>query len=399
MWKSLNLAGRCVAVLAVLGSGCQGKSATRGEGPAATSASARPKVGADDALVTELKTIGKTCRRAPGEDRFKCPNAQNWKLIADFMGKRRERGSAVSALASTLLDPEAGVRGLTASVLHSAFGGAWGRDTAPGAVSPEAARALLDSVLQQPAATAQQTIPAAVNAAMLAGQGESLYAELARPERAALRVHAYPYLMTMGRLRAFPKVQQLVKDADPKLAEATADAPLNMDAWTETEQQAICEWADGLLSDPRSELAAKASLLLAHCSGGRLDKMLTRAGELAAGGKLDQSAQGPLIAMCGGAQRPPKLAATPEQCKRARGLLVDVAQSTQTDAAARAYAVTWIATIWPDQESTRLLKRLQQDQSAEVARQARDSSRRLAEASAQQATAERSTSSAAATTP
>jgi hypothetical protein len=71
-----------------------------------------------------------------------------------------------------------------------------------------------------------------------------------------------------------------------------------------------------------------------------------------------------------------------------------VAESKQADAAARAYAVTWLAQIWPDEASARLLKRLSGDANAEVARQARDSSKRLAEASAQLEAAQLSSTAA-----
>jgi HEAT repeat protein len=309
------------------------------------------------------------------------------------MGKRRDRAAAVGALAVALAEPEPGVRGLAVSVLHSAFGGSWGRDAAPGVVPPEAARALLDNVLKQAEATVQQAVPAAVNAAMLTGQAEPLYGALAKPEHAALRASAYPYLMTMGRLRAFPKVQELVKESEPSLAEAAAEAPINMDAWTEAEQKAICDWSDGLLSDQRPGVAAKASLLLSHCSGAKLDRLLARADELAAAGKLDATAQGPLIAMCGGAQRPKTLTATSAQCARSRKLLVSVAESKQADASARAQAVTWFAQIWPDEASAKLLKRLKGDANAVVARQAGDSLKRLDEAAALQSAQMSSTSS------
>lgn len=396
MWKIRKCSSRCIALLLLACTSCsKDKSASEPASSAAASASAKSPAlpGVDQALLSELQTIGKTCQKSPGEDRFRCPGAQNWKLIGDFMGKRRDRAAAVGALAVALADPEPGVRGLAVSVLHSAFGGSWGRDTAPGTVPPEAARALLDNVLGQPAATVQQAVPAAVNAAMLAGQGEPLYAALAKPEHAALRTSAYPYLMTLGRLEAFPKIQQLVKDSEPRLAEAAAEAPINMDAWTEAEKNAICAWSDGLLSDPRHGVGLKASLLLSHCSGARLEKLLAWADELAVAGKLDATAQGPLIAMCGGAQRPKTLTATPAQCARSRKLLVGVAESKQGDASARAQAVTWIAQIWPDEASAKMLKRLKGDADAVVARQAGDSLKRLDEAAAQLSSAQLSSSS------
>jgi hypothetical protein len=372
-----------LTLLLLAGSGCRNESRSQLEPAASASVAPAAQIGVDAALVAELRTIGRGCQKAPGEDRFKCPNAQNWKLIGDFMSGRRDRAAAVGALATTLVDAEPGVRGLTLSVLHSAFGGAWGRDAAPGVVAPQAARALLEGVFGEFASASRQAIPAAVNAAMLTGQDKLLDAQLAKPQHAALRSAAYPYLMTMGRLRAFSMVQKLVKESEANDAAAAAEAPLNMDAWSDAEQKEICGWSDGLLSDARPEIAQKAVLLLAHCSGERLDKLLARAGALAASNQLDGAAQGPLIAMCGGAQRPHTLAATSEQCERARRLLVRVAESPQADAAARAYAVTWVAQIWPDQASARFLKRLERDANAEVARQARDSSKRLAEAAAQ----------------
>lgn len=279
MWKIRRCSSRCIALLLLACTSCsKDKSASEPASSAAASAKSPTLPGVDQALLSELQTIGKTCQKSPGEDRFRCPGARNWKLIGDFMGKRRDRAAAVGALAVALADREPGVRGLAVSVLHSAFGGSWGRDTAPGTVPREAARALLDNVLGQPAATVQQAVPAAVNAAMLAGQAEPLYAALAKPEHAALRTSAYPYLMTLGRLEAFPKVQQLVKDSEPRLAEAAAEAPINMDAWTEAEKNAI--WPDEASAKMLKRLKGDANAVVARQAGDSLKRLDEAAAQL-----------------------------------------------------------------------------------------------------------------------
>jgi hypothetical protein len=363
-----------LAFLTVLGAGCQGKSAAPAGPTASASAPAAP--GAGDPLVHELEALGKTCKVS--EDRLQCPDGANWKLIADFLAARRDRSAALGALVTTLSHDDPGVRALAVNVLRSAFGGQWGSVQSPARVDPDVAKRLLDHTFKLPTDVAQQVVPAAVNVAMLGGQVELLYAELAQPEHAALRPSAYPYLMTVGRSQTFAKVQQLVKEAAVVDATAAAEAPLNMPSWTEPERQQICEWSGGLLSDARTEIAVKAAQIVApHCPGHWLDSLLERSEALAQTSKLDAAALPPLIAMCSRPTRANNPRGTDAQCRRGRALLSRVAESKRAVPAAREQAMKGLAKLWSDDATSRLLERLRQDSNTEVANGAREATKVL----------------------
>jgi hypothetical protein len=381
MWNKARSASASLVLLAVLNAGCQAKSSTAsGAAPRASgSAQVTATASVGDPLVNELTTLGKTCKS--GEEHLQCPGGANWKLIADFHAARRERSAAVAALATALADADPGVRGLAASVLHSGLGGSWGSVKNPAPVDAHAAKRLVESTFKLPPKLAEEVVPAAVNAALLGGQAELLYAELAKPEHAALRLSAYPYLMTVGRLQAFAKVQELVKATNVAEAAAAAEAPLNMGFWTEPERQSICEWSEGLLAEPRVEVALPAGQVLAtNCSGKWLDSLLERSDALADAAKLDVAAQKPLVAMCSAAPRADAAKPSDAQCQHARELLVRVAGSKRAELAARQQAMKGLAKLWPDQQSAQLLKRLQQDANADVARGAREASKALTKA-------------------
>lgn len=382
MWNPARSANASIVLLAVLSVGCQTKSTASGPAPRpSTSAQTTPSAGVGDPLLNELTTLGKTCKNPPGEERLQCPGGANWKLIADFHTARRERSAAVAVLATALADADPGVRGLAASVLRSAFGGSWGSVKNPAPVESNAAKRLVESTFKLPPKVAREVVPAAVNAALLGGQAELLYAELAKPQHAALRPSAYPYLMTVGRLQSFAKVQELLKATDVAEAAAAAEAPLNMEAWTELERQSICEWSERLLSEPRVEVALPVGQVLAtNCSGKWLDSLLKRSDALAKTAKLDAAAQKPLVAMCSAAPRAAAAKPSAAQCQHARELLALVAESKRAEAAARQQAMKGLAKLWPDEQSAQLFKRLQNDVNADIASGAREASKALTKA-------------------
>jgi hypothetical protein len=363
-----------LAFFGILSAGCQNKSATPAGPAASASAAPVPSSAVADPLVNELERLGKNCKAS--EERLQCPEGANWKLIADFLSARRDRSAAVGALVTTLSHTDPGVRALSVNVLRSAFGGQWGSVQSPGRVDPDVAKRLLDHTFQLPNDVAQQVVPAAANVAMLGGQAELLYAELAKPEHAALRPSAYPYLMTVGRMASFAKVQQLVKEATVVDAAAAAEAPLNMQAWTEPERQKLCEWSDGLLSDARIEIVLKAGQIVApHCPGQWLDSLLKRTEALARTAKLEAGILTSVTAMCSRATGASNHRGTEAQCTRARALLLRVAQSKQAAPAAREQAMKGLAKLWPDEATAGLLKRLQRDST--VAQGAREATKLL----------------------
>jgi hypothetical protein len=358
-------------------SGCKSKGQTAAVETARSASRVSSLPGVDEALLNELRTIGKTCQAAAdgqaasGETQYRCTDSGNWKLISDFLRGKRDRAGAVHTLAVALEDTDSGVRALGASLLRSAFGSHWGRDRSPSKVEPRAARALLENVLKQPRAAAKQLVPAAVNAAMLAGESALLHEKLARAEHRELKPAAYPHLMTMGRLTAFDTIKQLTSDQDTDLALAALEAPLNMSHWNETEQVAICEWARGLLDDKRTEIATRAGLVIANCWGGMLDELLDRAERRVGAKDFEPTALGPPIKVCAPERDARPKRPTQAQCERVRKLLFTVADSAAFDEKSRVSAIGAMPLAWPDERSEKLLKRLQKDPNPQVASAAR----------------------------
>ncbi len=362
--------------LGLLSVGCDHKPSAANARPAASVAN-KPLAGRVAGLSGELKELGKACHSAAkdeltGTDGLSCSGGENWKLASDFLSKKRDRSAAVGPLAAALAGPEAGARSLAQSALRVAFGGAWSNDTAAKPVDPEAARALLAVALQLPENMAKDVLPAAVNAAMLADQADWLCAELAKPPPGPLQEVAYPYLMAFGRLKAFPKVQEVVQKSPLALALAALEAPRSLHHWSDAEEKAICDWSETLLSDPRPEVVQGASVLMGNCGPAWLDKLLARADKQAARGTLDLKAEGALITLSTLGKDTGPHDATSDQRARARSLLMGVALSTKADAKARASALLAVSEIWPDPAARAMLKQLQHDGSSEVAKQATD---------------------------
>lgn len=288
----------------------------------------------DPKLMETLQTMAKTCRAVPGEARVNCGQGAQWQLVGAFIGDKQARDSAaVATLALGLTDPDPGMSGLSATLLRSAFGAPWGKVKTPPKIEAAAADALLAAVLAQQPGIAKQTMAAAVNAAMLAGRAEHLYAELDRPEHAALREAAYPYVLTFGRLAQLPKVEQLVKDPALPVALAALEAPLYMTGWTEAEAKPICDFAQGLLADARPPVSKQAALVLASCSGPWIDALLQYSEKVLASKALEIKDLPPLAGVCKGNDPGKPERVTEKQCGRARKLLDSVAKSSQVDAA------------------------------------------------------------------
>jgi hypothetical protein len=369
-----------VATIALSLLGCQksGKSSAPSASVSASAAAAPAlKPGVDAALLGELTNLTKTCKIDEKAGSVDCPQNEQRKLTSDFVSNQRSRPKAVATFAAALGDPNVQLRAMAANVLHGAFRSPWGPDAKAGSVSADDAKALLDAALALPKAEARQAMPAAVHASMLAGTAPALYEALDKSKESDLAPIAYRYLMTHGRLDAFPKVQELVKNTNTGIALAALESPRNMLNWTTAEQAAICPWAEPFLGDQRPAIAAKAGTVLSGCSGEFIDKLLDN-GEAAVKAKTFTGSQ--LTAfrdLCAPRANKQQEGASEQQCARTRKLLEGVVENKALDEATRVTALSALSYQWPDDKALKLAQKLAKGPDKNLAEQAKRTAERL----------------------
>jgi hypothetical protein len=345
----LSCAGNILAISAVL-CGC-GHKPTQKTAPSAASSAQKLPAGVDSELLGKLAEIGKACKVNSDEGSVTCPQGEQRTLVSEFISNTRPRTKAIATFAYTLKNEPPNQRAVAANILYSAFRSPWGPNLVRGAVSDADASALLAATLSLPKTQARQAIPAAVHASMLSNRADALYAALAKSNELQLSVIAYRYLMTHGRLDAFKKVQELTSDPNSAIALAALESPENMYNWTLPEQESICPWAAGFLSDARPPVNAKAMALVGNCSGQFVDKLLDSGEAAVKSGSLSIAQLAAFRDLCSPARRAQPNGPTEAQCQRNRKLLETLVSSKASGEQARSTALISLAYQWPDEQT------------------------------------------------
>jgi hypothetical protein len=381
-FKHIVFFGLVAALPATLALGCKKSSAPSGDASASASASAAPVVltpppGADPDLFKQLVTIVEKCNVNVNEATASCPGEEARKLGDDFSSGRRSRVDAVRTFALALGSPEPKMRAAAAAVLHSGFRSNWGADRKPGDVKAEDADALLKAVVALPKTNIRRALPAAVHASMLANRSAELYAELDKAKEPEVTSVGYRYVMTHGRLDAFPKVQEVAKSTETRVALSAIEAVQNMDKWSETEQATICPWVTQFLSDQRPSLAARASNALSNCGGKFLDEILSTSEKALKEGTFSSARLTGLRNLCTASRKAQPNPPSEAQCERARGLLEKVVQAPKLDVATRSSALVALTNQWNDARTIAFVKRLQASKAEGLTEQLKTALRRL----------------------
>jgi hypothetical protein len=231
----------------------------------------------DDEIKADLAAILAECEvNVSGCTVTKCKNDEKKTLTDKFElrgGKRaKDRGAVIDTFAAALADPSPELQTVAANVMGSAFRSMPDVES----VNPAAARRLIEAWSKLPRYQANQSITGVVHAAMLSGDDEvaaALYQAVeAHPE--ANKASAYEALLAHGRLRAFPKVQELSKSDDDKIVVAALTSWRNMYSATDEEKAQICPWITSFLGDPRVDVFEAAGYGAVRCRGEVLDKLL-----------------------------------------------------------------------------------------------------------------------------
>jgi hypothetical protein len=383
-FKHIVFFGLVAALPAALAFGCKKSSEPSGAVSASASASAAPIVltpppGADADLFKQLVTIVEKCKINVDEATASCPGEEARKLGEEFSTGRRSRVDAVRTFALALASEEPKMRAAATAVLHSGFRSNWGAERKPGDVKAEDADALLKAVVALPKSNVRRALPAAVHASILANRSSELYAELDKSKEPEVASVGYRYVMTHGRLDAFPKIQEVAKSTETRVALSAIESVQNMEKWTEAEQAAICPWATQFLSDQRPSVAARASSSLSNCGGKFLDEILSGGEKALKEGTFASARLTGLRSLCTPARKaqansnPP----TDAQCERARSLLEKVVQAPKLDVATRSSALVALTNQWNDARTLAFVKRLQASKAEGLTEQLKTALRRL----------------------
>jgi hypothetical protein len=359
-----------VALVAVVFVGCKkpgGAARTTPSASASSASGAKANPNVDAKLLGDLVELTKVCKVDATAGSLSCPQGEQRRLVSEFISDQRDRAKATATFAAALVDPKPELRAAAANVLYSAFRSPWGPNAKPGSVRGADADALLAAALELPKAQALQAIPAAVHAEMLANRGDALHAVLDKSGEAQVRTTALRYLMTHGRLAAFPKVQELAKSPELPVALAAFESPQGMYNWTQPEQAAICPWAAQFLGDPRAPIAAKAAALLSSCSGEYVDRLLEVGESALKAGDFSSARIGAFRDLCAPHRRAQPSPPSDEQCKRARKLLESVIKENKLPEQTRTTALAALAYQWPDSDTMKLATKLKSDSNKSLA--------------------------------
>ena len=336
-----------------------------------------PPPGADPDLYKALGTVVEKCNVNVNDATASCPGDEGRKLGEEFSSGKRSGAAAVKTFALMLESKNEKLRAATVSVMHSGLRNGFGADAKLGDVKAEDAQALLKNVFELPKPYIRRALPAAVHASVLANQLEPLYAKIdptKDPDAAGVGIR---YLMTHGRMTTFPKVQELTKVGDTRLALSAIEAVQNMDKWTDEEQKVLCPWTTEFLSDKRAAVAARSATALSNCGGEFLDQILASGEKALKDGEFSSARLSGLRTLCTSSRRAQPNAPTEAQCDRTRALLEKVIQTPKLEVSTRSSALVALTNQWNDPRTVAFVKKLQAGKDDGLSDQLKTALRRL----------------------
>lgn len=374
--------GLAAAFVPAIATGCKKKSSPEGAASATASASAAPAAiavppGADPDLFAKISEIVEKCTVDVDQATTSCKGEETRKLGDDFSIGKRSRPEAVKTLALGLESSNEKVRAATAAVLHAGFRNNWGTDRKVGDVKPEDAKALLKATFSLPKPYLRRALPGAVHATMLANQQDELFSRLDPKKDPEIAAVGYRYVMTHGRLAAFPKVQEIAKGEETRVTLAAIEAVQNMDKWTEEEQATLCPWTVTFMSDKRPSIAARAASALNNCGSKYVDEILATSEKALKDNEFTSARMSGLRSMCTASRKNQPNPPTTAQCERARALLEKVVQAPKLDVPTRSSALVALTNQWSDARTLAFVKRLQASKAEGLTEQLKTAVRRL----------------------
>jgi len=323
---------------------------------------------ADAVLAEKIKGFAQTCNLDTQRAVMSCPGGEKETFVSEFVTDKRSRAAALETFVVLLQEKDEKVLTATAIILYESTRAGLGEKVEPASLSPAVVGALRQQMLAQAKQRGRLLAPAVAYSSSLVDQLNELDAAVAK--NTELEAAVYRHTMVYGGLKAFKKIKDLVQDERSSVRLAALEAPRNMRTWSPKDRAEICPWAEGLLTDQRPMVAARASLLLSRCAGGSVDALLARGEESVKTGQFGRGTLPAYRDLCSGLRRRSGGGATKEQCLRNRKLLETVVNERKLELQARALALSAIAYQWPDAEALKLAQRHEHAKEPELARTA-----------------------------
>lgn len=343
----------------------------KGEQKAAPAASASAGTGlpaeVEPKLLATLKDVATTCQVDVRKSQVECQNPGLNALTEQIAQGARSQSRSLATVAFALAQSDEKLMTVAAEFLNLAFRVRVDeKDRQP--LSKATALSLISTVGKLPANQALHAAPAAVYAAFETGTESALYAAIDKHAYPRLASQAYRHLMAAGGMRAFGKVQEMLKSDQLDVATAGLDAPTLMREKTPEQRVQICDWYKGLIDDQRPVVATRASGYLMVCGPKYIEQLLVADEALLIHTTSTRFRLSHYTQMCQGvvaASGP-----TPEQCARFKILLTAVINEVRFDPSTRAEAITLLVSNFTDKEVLALLKRYARDKQPLIARTA-----------------------------
>ena len=154
-------------------------------------------------------------------------------------------------------------------------------------ITVPAAELFIKGVAETKAYVAFYAVEIATHLAMMKGKEDLLYKTLAEHPEKYVKLEGYRHLMRFGRMKAFPKVQELSGSTDAEVAAAALEAPNNIYNLTDNEKGKICDWSKTFLGNGDVNLAYAAAKTMGRCGGTYIDALLDEAEKRGKEGKLE----------------------------------------------------------------------------------------------------------------
>lgn len=321
----------------------------------------------DKELYRALHKIPELCKIDVGLSEVNCPDKSFSNIVLLYQRAASPRHSALATVSYILEQNNEAVKTAGVELLAQAFNSRQG--TLP---LKAVAEKLLAQLAALPVPQAIDAAPAIVFVAMPHQLDDLVYKVLDGFQDKRVAIAGYRNILMDGRARAFGKIDSLVKSTHLDLALAAIDSVSVMGGRTVEENETVCTWVTGILSnDARPMVQMRAAGLLATCGSKHLDALLA----------IDEKRQldrKPLVGgfdiyrdVCEKSVENPFGNATVAQCARLKRLASNTVNDPNFSERDRANALALLATQFPGKDVLAVAEQLSDNTLPALARQAR----------------------------
>lgn len=354
-----------------------GEKAAAGQGAAAKKATpAAPAEKPDPAIFSAFEAVSSKCEVDLRYSSIKkCP-AEEDKQLGKLL--KADPAKALKTLSLLMEKGDKKARSLGCGLFYTHLKGAMAPISKnPASLSVATAKRLikvLESTTEYPAFYCARTV---VHAASIKGLQDDLYPVLEKHAIKPVRTgDGYPYLMTYGRMKAFPKIKEIAKGDKPLMIRAALRAPRNMYRATDAEKAEYCAWGKSFLTHEDIFVVQEAGRLMVRCKGEYIDALMAEAEKRLAAKEFKRPLLFVLRNICfsfiGN-----KGAGTEKQCEANFAFLKKVADDKSVEASVRGLSLWSIYYQRRDAKSLKLMRKYKSHKVKEIKKYANDAIKSL----------------------